>query len=176
MWFAALVLMFLSVESRQINHPTLGQQIRSEIYLVFEILGTWRELLATIGSWGDTLDDVEVLTLLKKWNAESSHADPKENWLGEDLSWNFLECARPWGFIQQSIAQIAPERQHSAPPSHIWDKRLPVLETRPNLVRQAEHGNSSSFAHRSYLHRKRHMSYNVSRGGFGKDFDLQWKV
>jgi hypothetical protein len=39
MWFAALVLMFLSVESRQMNHPTVGQQIRSEIYLVFEILG-----------------------------------------------------------------------------------------------------------------------------------------
>ena len=37
MWFAALVL--TSVESRQMNHPTVGQQIRSEIYLVFEILG-----------------------------------------------------------------------------------------------------------------------------------------
>ena len=61
------------------DHPTVVQQIRSEIYLAFEILGARRELLATIGSWGDTLDDGEVLTLLKKSNAESSHAGPKQN-------------------------------------------------------------------------------------------------
>ena len=63
----------------QMDHATVVQQIRSEIYLAFEILGARRELLATIGSWGDTLDDGEVLTLLKKSNAESSHADPKQN-------------------------------------------------------------------------------------------------
>jgi hypothetical protein len=61
------------------DHPTVEQQIRSEIYLAFEILGARRELLATIGSWGDTLDDAEVLAVPKKCNAESSHADPKEN-------------------------------------------------------------------------------------------------
>ena len=58
---------------------TVEQEIRSEIYLAFEILGARGELLATIGSWGDTLDDAEVLTLLKKFNAESSDAYPKEN-------------------------------------------------------------------------------------------------
>jgi len=61
------------------DHPTVEQQIRSEIYLAFEILGARRELLATIGSWGDTLDDAEVLAVPKKCNAESSHAEPKEN-------------------------------------------------------------------------------------------------
>jgi len=61
------------------DHPTVEQQIRSEIYLAFEILGARRELLATIGSWGDTLDDSQVLAVPKKCNAESSHADPKEN-------------------------------------------------------------------------------------------------
>jgi hypothetical protein len=61
------------------DHATVEQEIRSEIYVAFEILGADRNLLATIGSWGDTLDDAEVLALLKKCNAESSHADPKEN-------------------------------------------------------------------------------------------------
>ena len=49
------------------DHPTVEQQIRSELYLAFELLGARRELLATIGSRGDTLDDGEVLALLKKW-------------------------------------------------------------------------------------------------------------
>ena len=61
------------------DHPTVEQQIRSELYLAFELLGARRELLATIGSWGDTLEDKEVLALLKKCNAEFSHAFPKEN-------------------------------------------------------------------------------------------------
>jgi hypothetical protein len=55
------------------------------------------------------------------------------------------------------------ERQRLGPSSHILDKRLPVLETQPNLARQSEHGNAFSFARQSYLHRKRHMSYNASR-------------
>lgn len=43
-------------------------QIRSEIYRALEYLGADRKLLAAVGSWGDTLDDAEVLMLLKKWN------------------------------------------------------------------------------------------------------------
>jgi hypothetical protein len=53
------------------DHSTVEQEIRSEIYAAFESLGADRELLATIGSWGDTLADAEVLALLKEWNAES---------------------------------------------------------------------------------------------------------
>ena len=48
---------------------TVEQQIRSEIYKVLEALGADRKLLPTVGSWGDTLEDEEVLQLLKKWNA-----------------------------------------------------------------------------------------------------------
>lgn len=54
---------------------------RSEIYRAFELLGAGRELLGTIGSWGDTLDDKEVLTLLKDWNAdESRRGKIASNW------------------------------------------------------------------------------------------------
>jgi hypothetical protein len=44
-------------------------EIRSEIYRAFELLSADSGLLATVGSWGDTLDDLEVLRLLKQWNA-----------------------------------------------------------------------------------------------------------
>lgn len=47
---------------------TTEMQIRSEIYLAFARLGADAGLLATIGSWGDTLPDDEVLRLLKSWN------------------------------------------------------------------------------------------------------------
>ena len=47
---------------------TLESQIRTEIYRAFEKLNADKRLLATIGSWGDTLDDAEVLDLLRLWN------------------------------------------------------------------------------------------------------------
>jgi hypothetical protein len=47
---------------------TIEQQIRSEIYRAMEYLGADLELLATVGSWGDTLPDEAVLALLKDWN------------------------------------------------------------------------------------------------------------
>jgi len=59
------------------EHMTLEQQIRAEIYRAFELLKADRELLAVIGSWGDTLNDEEVLTFLKDWNAdEAKREDP----------------------------------------------------------------------------------------------------
>ena len=64
-------------------------------------------------------------------------------------------------FIQQPIVQTEPERQRLGPSSHILDKRLPVPETRPNLVPQEERGNASSFARRAHLHRNRAISYNA---------------
>lgn len=48
---------------------TIEMQIRSEIYTALKRLGADRKLLATVGSWGDTLTDDEVFALLKKWNA-----------------------------------------------------------------------------------------------------------
>ena len=60
---------------------TIEQQIRSEIYRAFELLGANRELLGTIGSWGDTLDDTEILRLLKEWNADEARREKlASNW------------------------------------------------------------------------------------------------
>jgi hypothetical protein len=63
------------------EHLTIEQQIRAEIYCAFELLGADRELLGTIGSWGDTLDDVEILRLLKEWNADGARREKlASNW------------------------------------------------------------------------------------------------
>lgn len=40
-----------------------------ELYIVLERLGADRQLLATVGSWGDTLDGPDVLTTLRDINA-----------------------------------------------------------------------------------------------------------
>ena len=54
-------------------------QIRSEIYRALELLGADRKLLAAVGSWGDTLDDGEVLELLTEWNeAEEKVRQPHQ--------------------------------------------------------------------------------------------------
>jgi hypothetical protein len=46
----------------------LQAQIAREFYTVLERLGADPELLAVIGSWRDTLDDAEILALLKEYN------------------------------------------------------------------------------------------------------------
>ena len=51
---------------------TIELSIRLEIFRAFKRLGADRELLSIIGSWGDTLDDREVLRLLKEWNMEKA--------------------------------------------------------------------------------------------------------
>jgi hypothetical protein len=43
-------------------------KIRAALYRAFANLGADKKLPATIGSWGDALDDAEVLELLKMWN------------------------------------------------------------------------------------------------------------
>jgi hypothetical protein len=47
---------------------TIEAQIRSEIYRALAYLGADAKLLAAVGSWGDTLEDAEVLKLIRKWN------------------------------------------------------------------------------------------------------------
>ena len=42
--------------------------LASELYEALEALGAPRDLLGVIGSWGDGLDDVEVVALLQAWN------------------------------------------------------------------------------------------------------------
>jgi hypothetical protein len=53
---------------------TLDRQIRIEIYRAFELMKAASHLLAAIGSWGDTLEDDEVLKLLKQWNEDEARA------------------------------------------------------------------------------------------------------
>jgi hypothetical protein len=50
-------------------NQSIEMQIRAEIYQAFETLGANEHLLGIIGSWGDRLEDGEVLDLLKMWNA-----------------------------------------------------------------------------------------------------------
>ena len=43
-------------------------EIRSELYRTLVLLGADNGLLGTIGSWGDSLPDDDVLANLKRWN------------------------------------------------------------------------------------------------------------
>jgi hypothetical protein len=42
---------------------TIEKQIRAEVYRAFELSKADSSLLATVGSWGDTLEDGEVLAM-----------------------------------------------------------------------------------------------------------------
>jgi hypothetical protein len=44
-------------------------QIAGEIYVALERVGADAELLAIVGSWCDTLDDAQVLSMLREYNA-----------------------------------------------------------------------------------------------------------
>jgi hypothetical protein len=45
----------------------MQSRIARELYVAMERLGADPMLLSIIGSWGDTLDDEEVLALLRDW-------------------------------------------------------------------------------------------------------------
>ncbi len=49
--------------------PNVTAQIVGEIYTALERLDADEELLAIIGSWRDTLNDTEVLSMLQDYNA-----------------------------------------------------------------------------------------------------------
>jgi hypothetical protein len=44
-------------------------EIVSELYRTLVLLGAEFDLLGTIGSWGDSLSDADVLDNLRAWNA-----------------------------------------------------------------------------------------------------------
>jgi hypothetical protein len=50
------------------NESTLTQQIINELYGTLVLLGADNGLLGTVGSWGDSLPDENVLSGLKTWN------------------------------------------------------------------------------------------------------------
>ncbi len=49
--------------------PDITPQIARELYVALERLNAEAELLAIVGSWRDTLDDGEVLSMLREYNA-----------------------------------------------------------------------------------------------------------
>lgn len=49
-------------------------RIVRQIYAALTLLGAPMELLALVGSWGDTLDDEDVLDQLEQWNAREEAA------------------------------------------------------------------------------------------------------
>ena len=51
------------------TRPHLTTQIAAEIYIAMQKLGADQTLLSIIGSWGDTLNEEEVLALLREYNA-----------------------------------------------------------------------------------------------------------
>lgn len=53
--------------------PELRIQIIKELYKALEGLGAPMELLANVGSWGDTLTEEEVLSCLQHYNQSKSH-------------------------------------------------------------------------------------------------------
>lgn len=46
---------------------TTTRQIATELYRAIRVLGGGAHLLSIVGSYGDTLDDDEVLTMLRAW-------------------------------------------------------------------------------------------------------------
>jgi hypothetical protein len=65
-----------SVKKRAPAGHDIKAQIVGEIYAAFEHLDADEHLLSIIGSWGDTLDDAEVLKLLEDYNATGSGLRP----------------------------------------------------------------------------------------------------
>ena len=51
------------------TYPHLKAQIARELYTAMERLGADADLLAIVGSYGGTLEDEEILALLREWNA-----------------------------------------------------------------------------------------------------------
>jgi hypothetical protein len=52
--------------------PVLNRQIVDEIYRSLVLLGAGSDLLGTVGSWGDSLPDQDVLANLKGWNSATT--------------------------------------------------------------------------------------------------------
>lgn len=56
------------------SESTVNREIVNEVYRALVLLGADSDLLGTIGSWGDSLPESDVLANLKGWN----HATQKE--------------------------------------------------------------------------------------------------
>jgi hypothetical protein len=52
-----------------VTNPDIRAKLAGEFYVALERLDADKELLAIVGSWRDMLDDAEVLTMLREYNA-----------------------------------------------------------------------------------------------------------
>jgi hypothetical protein len=60
------------------NKPENSQEFINLLYEVVELLGGTREILAIIGSWGDTQEDEELLGEIKVWIKLKKEIDGKQ--------------------------------------------------------------------------------------------------
>jgi len=74
--FQATHTVFATVQNGYGRHLTsmqkldvVNREIIIELHRAINALGADPELLATVGSWGDKLEDEKVLEKLKAWNA-----------------------------------------------------------------------------------------------------------
>lgn len=51
------------------NFTKIEHEIKSEIAQAIELLGGQSDLLGVVMSWKDTIDDKDILLLMKNWNA-----------------------------------------------------------------------------------------------------------
>ncbi len=61
----------MAIVTARYNVPMIqpNSEIVSEIYRTLVLLGAGSDLLGTIGSWGDSLSDADILCNLKAWNS-----------------------------------------------------------------------------------------------------------
>jgi hypothetical protein len=53
------------------NNSPLNREIVKELYRTLVLLGADHALLGTVGSWGDSLPESDVLANLRAWNQET---------------------------------------------------------------------------------------------------------
>lgn len=59
------------------KRPDLRAQIAREFHNMLERLGADADLRAIVGRWGDTMDDAEMLAMLREFNATGKVRRPQ---------------------------------------------------------------------------------------------------
>ena len=59
----------------------IQNKIIAEVYKAFEKFGATSEMLAIVGSWGDTLTDTEVFEMLAHWNSVTQPDTLGAHWM-----------------------------------------------------------------------------------------------
>lgn len=84
----------MGVASAGMDKPATHHAIVSELYKALETLGADPKLLATVNSWGDGLNDAQVLEALKMWNEEGGGIDKRLSAVAEYIhAGNYYESA-----------------------------------------------------------------------------------